>query len=420
MNAPLPLRKIIEGATRYVPREDEPPTSRGHAAPLILATAFEPFDPRRLPPRQLIMGNHYHRRNTCVTAGTGGVSKSLRVKVDAISMVLGRDLMGLDKVYGGRKRVWVMNLEDDRIEIQRRIAAICLRYDVDQADLEGLFIDSGRERELLIAREDREGVLINQPVVDALKHELLANEIDVLIVDPFVESHTVSESLNDSLKIVMAQWRQIAHDCNIAVELVHHIRKNGGIEASVDDVRGASAMIGSARSVRLISAMSEKEAQAFGIEPKERRRYVSVNPHGKANFAPPSDVRDWYHLESIALNNGAEPYWDGDVIGVPVVWALPGPLSGMTIGDCAEIQALCAAQSDPGATARANKTAGGWFGKLVAQRLDIDILEPEGVKSVERILAALVKEKWLVEGFAKDSKREQKPVFLAVPQKGSE
>ena len=376
------------------------------------ATPYQWVDPASIPTRQLIFGSHFHRGYVGVTAGAGGVSKSMRELVDAISMVTGKDMLGRDAVYGGRKRVWVMNLEDDRTEIGRRIAAICLRHDIHGAGLDGLFVDSGRDRELVIATETRDGVFVNVSDIEALKTEILRRQIDVLIVDPFVESHAVSENLNDHLKVVMAQWRQIAHDCNIAVELAHHVRKNGGNEASIDDVRGAVAMIGSARSVRLMSSMTENEALSFGVDAKDRRRYVSVNPFGKANFAPPSDARDWFRLESIALGNGSASYPDGDHIGVPTVWSLPGPLTSLHVSDCIDIKALAAGQPDPVATARAHKSANGWFGQLVAAHLDLDISDPLGSKKVERILAALVKNKWLRKGMAKDSKRMDRAVFL--------
>ncbi len=416
--AEVPLHGAI---TRKSPRRTRDPTSEPYIPPPVpppasarewTATPYRWVDPSTLPPRQYVFGSHFHRGYVSVTAGSGGAGKSMRDLVDAVSMVLGKDLLGRDRVFGGKQRVWVMNLEDDRTELDRRIGAICLRYDIAQADLDGLFVDSGRDRELIIARETRDGVYINIADVEALKTELRRRQIDVLIVDPFVESHAVSESLNDQVKQVMAQWRQIAHDCGVSVELVHHIRKNGGNEASIDDVRGAVAMIGSARSVRLMSAMSEKEAQAFGIESKERRHYVSVNPYGKANFAAPVDARDWFKLETIALGNAREPYNDGDRVGVPTPWSLPGPLASLQFTDCAAIKALAAAQDDPAVTARVNKTAGGWFGRLVASHLDIAITDPQGSKEVERILNALVKAKWLREGMANDSKRMPKTVFL--------
>ncbi len=378
------------------------------------ATPWEWIDPTTIAPRSLIMGGHFHRGHVSVTAGAPGVSKSMREIVDAVSLCIGRDLLGRDAVHGGAQRVWMLQLEDDRIEVAgRRVAAVCLRYDIRPSEIEGrLFIDSGRDRPLCIAKETRDGVAFDVVDVEALKHEVRRRKVDVLIVDPFVESHAVSESLNGQMASVMAQWRQIAYDCDIAVELVHHLRKNGGAEASVDDVRGAGAMIGSARSVRLMSSMTIDEAKSFGIERTERRRYVSVNPHGKANFSAPSDARDWFRLETIALGNGTATYPDGDRVGVPAPWTLPGPLAMIEVEDCIAIKNLAASQSQPGITARASRQSPGWFGHLVARHLGVDVSDVEAAKNVERILAALVKNKWLQGGTAQDAKRETKPVYL--------
>jgi hypothetical protein len=51
-------------------------------------------------------------------------------------MAVGRDLLDGSKPIT-RLRVWYWNGEDPKDEIQRRIAAICLHYKIEQKDLEG-------------------------------------------------------------------------------------------------------------------------------------------------------------------------------------------------------------------------------------------------------------------------------------------
>jgi len=71
---------------------------------------------------------------------------------------------------------------------------------------------------------------------------------------------------------VMWEWRAVAEQANLAVEIVHHFRKGNGNDASSEDVRGASALLGACRSVRIAAAMGQPEAERYGIEAKDRRR----------------------------------------------------------------------------------------------------------------------------------------------------
>jgi RecA-family ATPase len=150
-------------------------------------------------------------------------------------MASGRDLLAI----GGTRpslRVWYWNLEDPRDELTRRIQATAMHFDLDIADIDGrLFVDTGREQELVIAESTRAGAKIIRPVVDSLIEELKAKSIDVLSVDPFVSCHHVTENDNNAIDRVAKEWG--------AVELVHHTRKpsNGETEATTDSARGAKA-----------------------------------------------------------------------------------------------------------------------------------------------------------------------------------
>jgi RecA-family ATPase len=93
-------------------------------------------------------------------------------------------------------------------------------------------------------------------VVDGIRAEIVAKAIDVLQIDPFVASHTVAENDNTKIALVARQWAAIAEETGCAVELVHHVRKlgNGSTVLTVEDARGASALIAAVRSARVINA----------------------------------------------------------------------------------------------------------------------------------------------------------------------
>src|SRR6202012_3480060 len=114
---------------------------------------------------------------------------------------------------------------------------------------------------------------------------------------------SVSENDNNKINAVCKQWARIAEECNCSIELVHHARKpaTGQRETSVDDGRGASAMIAAVRSARVLNVMSEDEAARAGVE--SRRSYFRVD-NGKANLAPPAEGSTWRQLVNVQLRNG--------------------------------------------------------------------------------------------------------------------
>ena len=162
-----------------------------------------------------------------------------------------------------------------------------------------LFFDSGRDTEIIIASQTKSGALIATPVETALTAALIDGKFDVLILDPFVSTHRVSENDNMAIDAVAKTFGRIAENANCAIELIHHVRKTNGAEITAEDGRGASAMVAAARSVRVLNNMSKDEAVKAGIE-VDRRRFFFRSDIGKANLAPPSEKAAWYNLASIA------------------------------------------------------------------------------------------------------------------------
>ena len=100
-------------------------------------------------------------------------------------MASGRSLLGTRP--SKPLRVWYWNGEDPAEEIQRRVEATCLAFDVDPASIEDrLFVESGRRTEIVLASQGRSGTLLASVAADALTDALRRASIDVLILDPFV------------------------------------------------------------------------------------------------------------------------------------------------------------------------------------------------------------------------------------------
>ena len=255
-------------------RNGQDQANKSHGAAAVLkATRFVWRDPRQIPPRRFLYGRHFARGFVSVTAAPGGVGKSSLELAEAIAIGTDRDLLGVRP--SERTSVWYLGLEDPLEEYERRVAAIALHYDIPGDEIEqALFLDSGRDQNFVIAHEEKNGVKIVEPMFDAIVDNIRRHGLGLVIVDPFVACHAISENDNAKLEKVTRAWAHIANETNCAVELVHHFRKSNGGEPTVDDVRGASAIVGAARSVRILAGMSQEQSDQAGV--KDRFRYFAT------------------------------------------------------------------------------------------------------------------------------------------------
>jgi hypothetical protein len=88
-----------------------------------------------------------------------------------------------------------------------------------------LFLDSGRGTKIVVAEMiGRSGFKIVASVKDALITALIALKIDILIVDPLIKAHRVTENDNMLMDAVVTMFADIADAANCYVELVQHTR----------------------------------------------------------------------------------------------------------------------------------------------------------------------------------------------------
>jgi hypothetical protein len=395
--------------TKFDPRtaSDEELDRRAEYGPagLIRATPFEWIDPATIPPRQFIYGRHLIRQFVSATIAHGGVGKSAQEIAEALTMVSGKPLLGITPK--DRLRVWYWNGEDPLEEIQRRVMATALHYGLTAEDIgDRLFIDSGRRMPIVIAEQTRDGAKIAVPVVDAVIDTIRANRIDAAIIDPFVSSHRVTENDNNAIEMVVKKWAHVADVTNSAVELSHHSRKTGGAEVTVEDGRGAVALLAAARSARVLNVMTDDEAAKAGVE--NRRWFFRVDA-GKANLSPPAEKAEWFRFVSVDLGNG-------DDVGVPTRWEFPSPFDGVTTAD---LRAAQKAVSEGGPW-RESAQASDWVGKPIARALRLDSENKAHRMKVAGLLAV-----WIANGMFKrvegrDPKRRDVRTFIEVGQWATE
>ncbi|WP_342150369.1 helicase RepA family protein [Methylorubrum sp. SB2] len=388
-----------EEADRFPPPEDDSEPTQAVAAQ-IKATPFEWCEPSKIPPREWVYGRHLIRRYVSATIAPGGLGKSSLALVETVAMVSGKDLLGERPTEP--LRVWYWNGEDPADELQRRVMAIALKYDLEHRDIGGrLFINSGRDTEIVIAQQNRDGVTVAAPVVEAIKATIRENKIDVLVIDPFVSSHRVSENDNGAIDRVAKTWARIAEETNCAVELIHHARKTNGNEVTIEDSRGAVALLSAARSARTLNGMTKEEAERAGVE--NRRAHFRVD-NGKANLAPPPEGSTWFKMESVALGNGPLDN-DGDYIGVVTPWTWPDPLEALSVADLRAAQA--AVQS--GGPWRENVQAKEWVGRPIAHALKLNPDDKADREKVKRMLRVWIETGMFVVVQGHDEKSRPRP-----------
>ncbi|HTN60229.1 MAG TPA: AAA family ATPase [Devosia sp.] len=388
------IQQVVAAKRRGMPLRSAAPTGPVRAGPII-ASPYAWVDPATIPAREWLYAHHLIRKFVSVTVAPGGVGKSSLLIAEALAMVSGRSLLAQ---WVGSKplRVWLWNLEDPMDELQRRIQAACIWFGLNPQDLgDRLYVDSGRIQSLCTAIAGRDGAVIQRPVVDAVTAQMIEQGIDVLIVDPFVSSHSVGENDNNAIDMVAKEWGRVADKTNAAVSLVHHTRKQEGVEITADSSRGAKALIDAARDGRAINRMSKDEAEQAGVS--NPRLYFRAYSD-KANLAPPSDKSDWYKLEGVSLPNG-------DHVGVVTPWQWPDPFADVSTADLAAVQ-----REIQGHQYRENSQANDWVGFAVARVLELDANDKSDRQKIKSMLREWVKNGVLRVSSILDEKGKSRPI----------
>lgn len=358
-------------------------------------------DPATMPRRQWLYGHHLIRKFVSATFAPGGVGKSGLVLAEAVAMASGKPLLGHRP--RSRLRVGYWNGEDPFEESERRVLATCLLHDLEPNDLDGwLHLGSGREDDLIIAEQSAAGAIILAPNVEAVLDTIRSLRLDVVIIDPFVSSHRVPENDNMAIDLVAKRWGKIADLTNTAIELVHHTRKTNGTETTVEDGRGAVALLNAARAARVLNAMSKDERDRAGVKASES--YFRVDS-GKANLAPPAEGTEWFQVTSVDLGNGDDGEL-ADSVGAVRAWQWPDPSDGVSASHLRAVQNFIA-----GGQWRENAQASEWAGRAVAEVLGLDLDDKADKRKIKGLLTTWLKAGALIRVMSPDKTRQSRPMI---------
>lgn len=390
----IQMAKVLKDAQKG---EKPPPT-------IVSPSPYEWIELEDIPPRPWIYGQDYCRGVMTLTIAPGGLGKSTLCLTEAIAMASGRNLVApcMDLERG---RAWYFNLEDPKQELQRKIAAACRHHGLNKEDLEGhLFIDSGLDTPLITATETEAGIVV-EPVFESIAEAVKTKGLDILIIDPFVSSHGLSENDNTKIDRVAKRWAKLANDCNIAVGLVHHTRKNNGQGATdTESARGAKSLTDAARVVRVLNQMTKEEAEQASLDPGQHRQFFRLN-RDKANLAPADFERHWMQIVSI-YPKGREDDINAS-IGAVERWDYPSAYDD-TPRNCLRQFQKAIDGEQPAADSRATD----WAGHILAPMCGLSPDDPGDKQKLKRMLSGWEKSGAIVRGSAQRKNRAgQRPVF---------
>lgn len=318
--SPEELQRKIENAATYrtgavgkndpvaefsvAPVNLQPETRQAESAQGLIPLPAETFTMGEIPKRRWLLGRTAIRGKLSVLIAPPGLGKSTYTIAAATAVVTGKELTG-EKIHE-RTRAWLINNEDDLEEMRRRLSAVLVHAGLTLDDTRGLYMNSGEQHRLLVARRTGHGdtkSIRRSPTVDTVVANIKRLGIGLLIVDPFAETHEADENNNVEVREVAALYREIAQRAACAVILVHHTRKqpagsSDGHVGNMDSGRGASSLTGVARVIQTLYGMSEKDAKRYGVPEVQRNRYVRLDD-AKANLSLATDRPRWFRRVSV-------------------------------------------------------------------------------------------------------------------------
>jgi hypothetical protein len=281
-------------------------------------------------------------------------------------------------------------------------------YGLTEHDVGGrLYVDSGRNRELVLAKKVGDSVTINEKAFQYLARKIRTKKIDVLILDPFASCHRIPENDNISIDALVRRLSALADECDCAVELVHHSRKGSATDSdqpSMDEGRGASSFAAGVRVGRVLRRMTPAEASQAGVDNHlEYFRAFSA----KANMSPPVAESEWFRLRNADLGNATADY-DADHVGVVTAWQWPDAFKGITADHLLRVQ-----QAVHGKSCRKDAQAKDWVGRVIAEVLDFNLQDKKDTARIKTLLKTWLMTGALIETDGKDAKGNNR-TFIEV------
>lgn len=283
--------------------EPDPPASSGWAERF---RHRPPREERQIPGRAWVATRLLHRKVVSVLAAPGGAGKSSLQLILAAHLAMGQSFGR----YGIKQscRTVIVNNEDSYDEMDMRLRAVCRAYQfpIEQV-MQQVRLVSGDDGLFKLADGDRQQRFRADDMREFFA-EVTKYGAAVVMIDPLMETHDTDISDNMGMKNIMAMYRTVARECNIAILLAHHTNKaarNDVRPGDVSAVMGASSIINSSRIAVTLFEATEDDRTRYGFSASDMRTYVRLD-EAKANMAKLDSDPSWFRRDTIILDNGAE------------------------------------------------------------------------------------------------------------------
>lgn len=277
--APIPAPSVISPHRLHT--DDLAPTKG-----LSLVTLGDLLaDPPEQPP-ELIEGL-IRRGELCVIAAPRAVGKSWLVSNLAILLAAGTGhLFGQLEVVAPA-RVLLCHGEVDAAEAVRRYQLMIGSPSCPGTDFHGRLVNTFDQWKITLTekrvnRPQPDGSTITTTHVEALldgrlEADIEANDIDVLILDPFAVFYAGKENSNDEVEAALAELRRLHLKYGLTIVVVHHFGKSQEGRDPEDLWRGASRMADWASTrVTVTPHYTATQASDRGISRADARRFIDV------------------------------------------------------------------------------------------------------------------------------------------------
>jgi len=271
-----------------------------------------PIDATKIPRREWLVYPRLPIGDASQLVGEPGVSKSSHTLLDALAVATGNERLlrgrsdaGFDRLLNSGA-VAVYNAEDWLADMERRLKVLMDHHGITKDMLQHpIHLLSGMEAPPLVIMERKERGMPLQRTSGADKFEayLKRNAIKLAILDPQISlARGGIENDTDAMNDIMQEMANIAARARCAVLVVQHTAKSTRNAAGdMGAARGAFSQVGKIRSGYTLVKVDPKDAEAWGLDPKEKLIRMD---YSKNNHAVVPDTPVVYRRHSGMVGNG--------------------------------------------------------------------------------------------------------------------